>query len=203
MDRTGGPLWNPSPTAKGETARRFPPLDPPSGGRGSGVQPPSPREVDSPQSGEDGRSVTISSSIERASMSGTPSGAPRRLPRRGSLSLNETDHFFPRLPSGDRRGGAIERMQAFAALTVTADAQPVRFATPKVSFGAFSFPSFFVPHKKKGGRRRRSAGKETPSRRGGHLSREASVTGKPGQKQTGTEVRPLSPCHTYGETYRG
>ena len=30
----GGFLWNPSPTAKGETARRFPPLDPPSGERG-------------------------------------------------------------------------------------------------------------------------------------------------------------------------
>ena len=30
----GGFLWNPSPTAKGETARRFPPLDPPSRGRG-------------------------------------------------------------------------------------------------------------------------------------------------------------------------
>ena len=33
----GGFLWNPSPTAKGETARRFPPLDPPSRGTGTGV----------------------------------------------------------------------------------------------------------------------------------------------------------------------
>ena len=30
----GGFLWDPSPTAKGETVRRFPPLDPPSGERG-------------------------------------------------------------------------------------------------------------------------------------------------------------------------
>ena len=29
------------------------------------------------------------------------------------------------------RGGAIERKQAFAALTATADAQPVRFATTR------------------------------------------------------------------------
>ena len=45
-------------------------------------------------------------------------------------------------------------MQAFAAITVTADAQPVRFATTKVPFGAFSFPDFFLAGEKKSGCRR-------------------------------------------------
>ena len=43
------------------------------------VQPPSPREVDSPQRGEDGGSVTNSNSANRASMNSAPSGAPRQF----------------------------------------------------------------------------------------------------------------------------
>ena len=49
------------------------------------TRPPSPREVDSPLCGKDGGSATISSSYVRSAMRGTPSGAPRQLPQRGSL----------------------------------------------------------------------------------------------------------------------
>ena len=49
-------------------------------------QPPSLREVDSPLCGEDGRSVTISSSIGRASMNSTPAGAPRSSLGEGARS---------------------------------------------------------------------------------------------------------------------
>ena len=47
------------------------------------------------ESGEDGGSVASSISADRTSMNRTPSGAPRQLPRRGSLNLNGNRPFLP------------------------------------------------------------------------------------------------------------
>ena len=79
-------------------------------------------------------------------------GFPHWIPLPGPKGRNREARGKAEALTG--RGGAIERMQAFAAITVTADAQPVRFATTKVPFGAFSFPDFFLAGKKKSGCRR-------------------------------------------------
>ena len=79
-------------------------------------------------------------------------GFPHWIPLPGTKGRNREAPGKAEALTG--RGGTIELMQAFAALTVTADAQPVRFATTKVPFGAFSFPYFFLAGKKKYGRRR-------------------------------------------------
>ena len=47
------------------------------------------------ESGEDGGSAASSISADRTSMNSTPSGAPRQLPRRGSLNLNGNRPFLP------------------------------------------------------------------------------------------------------------
>ena len=47
------------------------------------------------ESGEDGGSMASSISTDRTSMNSTPSGAPRQLPRRGSLNLNGNRPFLP------------------------------------------------------------------------------------------------------------
>ena len=79
-------------------------------------------------------------------------GFPHWIPLPGTKGRNREAPGKAEALTG--RGGAIERMQAFAAITVTADAQPVRFATTKVPFGAFSFPDFFLAGEKKSGCRR-------------------------------------------------
>ena len=79
-------------------------------------------------------------------------GFPHWIPLPGTKGRNREARGKAEALTG--RGGAIERMQAFAAIAVTADAQPVRFATTKVPFGAVSFPDFFLAGKKKSGRRR-------------------------------------------------
>ena len=137
--------------APGEPSERFPWTPPPDQGG-----PIAPRWI--PPHMLPGTVILWRTPVPRLPEGGSNGGNRRAV---SPLAVGEGFQRGPHIPSmiapkplaSGRRGGAIEHLRVFPALSFTGKTMPARFATTKVPFGGFLSPISF-PAGKKSDRRR-------------------------------------------------